>query len=577
MIVRVVDMIPKSLSGESNQDSEPNLTVNPANPQQIAGSAFTPDPMGGSFAPIYVSVDGGTTWALNAIVPGGNSGTGTGDITLRFSGTSHLYVGDLRGDSFLRMNILRTGNFTSPTAMTILVDRTNEDQPYVQAATVAGGPDAGKDRVYIGNNNLGAGSQTATIDRSLDAATAPAPAGFNNFVVEARATSGQNGPPTRPAIHPDGTIYGVFYGWRAFVSGTITADVVVVRDDNWGTGPNPFSALTDPSDGLAGRLVATGLTIHAFPGALGMERLVNSDLSVGVDPRNSSVVYVAWCDHAGGPGPYTLRVRKSTDRGNTWTADLHTVQNAKNPALAVSINGTLGLLYQQVSGTGAGQRWATHLELTGNDWASPATNLVLADTPGSTPAPTFLPYLGDYVHLLAVGTTFYGIFSANNTPDLANFPHGVVYQRNANFTTHTLLANDNVTPVAVSIDPFFFKVSPLIKIWKEFKPEIKEIKEFLKEHKEPKELIKERKEFIKEIVKPEIDVKSIKEIKEKDKDLVEGPLGPDFGPLVELLGRMAERLDQLEERLANGRAFIRPEERPALGQDILREGQSRSE
>src|SRR5439155_21901669 len=108
MIVRVVDMIPQSLSGETNQDSEPNLTVNPANPQQIAGSAFTPDPMGGLFAPIYVSVDGGTTWALNAIVPGGNSGTGTGDITLRFSGTSHLYVVNLRGVWSLRLLILRS-------------------------------------------------------------------------------------------------------------------------------------------------------------------------------------------------------------------------------------------------------------------------------------------------------------------------------------------------------------------------------------------------------------------------------------------------------------------------------------
>lgn len=32
------------------------------------------------------------------------------------------------------------------------------------------------------------------------------------------------------------------------------------------------------------------------------------------------------------------------------------------------------------------------------------------------------------------------------------------YQRNANFTTNTLLNVDNATPVAVSIDPFFFRV-----------------------------------------------------------------------------------------------------------------------
>ena len=62
--------------------------------------------------------------------------------------------------------------------------------------------------------------------------------------------------------------------------------------------------------------------------------------------------------------------------------------------------------------------------------------------------------------MMAVGTSFYGIFSANNTPDNANFPNGVTYQRNANFATKTLLAIDNVTPVPTSIDPFFFKVMP---------------------------------------------------------------------------------------------------------------------
>ena len=68
-------------------------------------------------------------------------------------------------------------------------------------------------------------------------------------------------------------------------------------------------------------------------------------------------------------------------------------------------------------------------------------------------------YLGDYDHLVAVGKNFVGIFSANNTPNLTNFPNGVKYQRNANFTTQTLLGLDNTTPVPASIDPFFFKVA----------------------------------------------------------------------------------------------------------------------
>ena len=78
------------------------------------------------------------------------------------------------------------------------------------------------------------------------------------------------------------------------------------------------------------------------------------------------------------------------------------------------------------------------------------------------PARTFLPYLGDYVRMIAVGTSFYGVFCGNNTPDLANFPSGVTYQRNANWATKTLLSTDGVTHVPISIDPFFFEWSPPI-------------------------------------------------------------------------------------------------------------------
>ena len=78
----------------------------------------------------------------------------------------------------------------------------------------------------------------------------------------------------------------------------------------------------------------------------------------------------------------------------------------------------------------------------------------------STPPRAFLPYLGDYIRLLAVGDDFYGVFSGSNLPDAANFPSGVTYQRNANWNTHTLLRTDNSTPVQVSVDPFFVHHSP---------------------------------------------------------------------------------------------------------------------
>ena len=68
-------------------------------------------------------------------------------------------------------------------------------------------------------------------------------------------------------------------------------------------------------------------------------------------------------------------------------------------------------------------------------------------------------WTGDYNGLQAHGRDFYGTFATDNTPDLANFPHGVRYQRKVNFTTKQLLDLAGNPVIVSSIDPFFFKIS----------------------------------------------------------------------------------------------------------------------
>jgi hypothetical protein len=446
---KVIDLIPASLSGETNQDSEPFLAVQTANPQVMVASAFTPNPFSNTGnAPVYVSQDGGSTWALNAITPVAKM---TCDITHAIATAENhprgdLHAGTLACAASITLDESETNDVSSTTTMSIQSTRGNVDQPFVRALGISS-----SDRIYVGVNDFNQpNGHTATVDVSVDGG-----ATYKSIAIETRTTAGQDGPSVRPAVAPDNTVYAAFFGWRKFDGKTATSDVVVVRDDAGAVGTNPFQALRDPSDKLPGRLVAKKVAIPwSNAPTLGQER-IGSTLSIAVDPNNSSVVYVGWADHGTKGDIYTLHVRRSTDRGVTWTAkDLPhtTISNATNVALAVANNGVVGYLYQQLSGG----RWMTHLVQSRNAFAT-VQDTLLASVPANAPAQQFLPYLGDYDYLLAVGNEFRGVFCANNTPDSANFPQGVTYQRAANFATKTL-TDGSGNPVAISIDPFYFTV-----------------------------------------------------------------------------------------------------------------------
>lgn len=464
--ITIVDIIPESLSGETNQDSEPFLAVHP-DANILVASAFTPNPAGpsSSTAPIFVSVDGGNTWTLNAVVPSTES---TCDITEAFGGTGsnlprgRLYNGILRSPCIngTTLRELVTPDVTSSTTMALRNSRDRVDQPFVQVVEFQN-----KDHIFVGNNDLGVRSgQTATLDLSVDGGNT-----YRVIPLEKRRTRPQDAPSVRPTVAKDGTVYVAFFGWRNFTgnssSGLATADVVVVRDDSGGTSVPPFENLKDPSDHLAGRIVVTGRAIPwenpwPQPGPLGQER-IGSSLSISADPNNSSIVYICWGDRSGGD-IYTLHVKRSIDRGQTWSEDLRTLSNATNPALAIADNGTLGFLYQQVqvSGPGSALRWVTHLEQTKDAFSHIRPN-ILASTPADEPQMENLPYLGDYNYMLAVQGEFRGIFAAANKPDSANFPSGMPkYQRRVNLNLKQLLDGDG-NPVNISIDPFYFRVQAL--------------------------------------------------------------------------------------------------------------------
>jgi hypothetical protein len=462
-VISVFNVIPQTLSGEVTRDSEPSITVNPSNPLEMAISTFTFDPAGpAGTGPIFVSVDRGRNWTLNSIVP--TAGV-TADISIRFGSFSRiLYCGSIVRAT-LETEILRTTDFTGAAPMALLVNRGGasgqRDQPWVSAATVASGPDFGKDRVYATYNDLTASPQTATVDLSLDAAAAP-PAGFTASVVENRTTSGQDSPAVRSAVHPSGVVYLAFLRRPSGSGQTTIGDVIVRRDDTWGASATPFSAISDISDGLAGRKVATGLHFPFLNGAALANERMGGELAIAVDPSDWQRVYVA---HSAGSSntDFTVALRRSDDGGATWTGNLLTLANCKNVALAVNAVGRVGFLHQELATVGGVQRWQTRLKQSTNQFTGVASDDILATAP-ITAAPFTASgnnHLGDYAGLVAVGRHFYGAFSSDNTPDNANFPSLVTYRRNANFGTQQLLHTDGTTVVAPSIDPFFVDAQPL--------------------------------------------------------------------------------------------------------------------
>ncbi|MER6300442.1 hypothetical protein ABT247_12840 [Kitasatospora sp. NPDC001539] len=465
--IKVVNITPKAQSGNAGLDAEPNLAVNPENPREIVATAFTPDPLGGPLAPVYVSTDGGDTWVLNSVVPGNNTVAGTGDITVGFAAHGGaLYTGILNGRND-DLEILRAADIATATPMEVLLDVSAQDRPdqpwVVTGAATADG--AGQDTVYVGNNvakkDHHSLPRTAMVAVSADARTGSG--GFSNVPVDRRAGTVHDGPPIRLAAHHDGTVYTAFESWSGAVTNPaeptfgliVTMDVVVTRDDKGGLGQDPFQDLRDSDDGGVGQRVVSSRTLpfDVRVAALGQER-TGADLSIAVDPTDSNSVWIAWCDATGGtlPTDYVLHVQHSTDRGQTWAATRKDVIDAKNPSLAVNSEGLVGLVYQQLTHN----QWRTVLEVS-QDGFKTLESTVLHQAPGDVPSSGGgLPYLGDYLRMLAVGKDFYGIFAGNNAPDRANFPVGVTYQRNADFTTHQLLNPNGVAGVPVSIDPFFF-------------------------------------------------------------------------------------------------------------------------
>jgi len=254
----VVDIIPEFKSGETNTNSEPDLAVNPANPSQIAASAYLPAVRG--MSSIFISTDGGTTWDCRPAVPIDKISC---DVTLGFGGLFNmLYVAalsDFDSNGEHEFVICRSSELAQSRMddSPLRQSKSGIDQPYMAAATINE-----RDRVFVGVNDWNGPSErsngketarTAAIVRSLDGTTRSRNGDFTSLPIEFGAPP-QDSAEIRPAISADGKkIYGIFNRLISPPDGNKrVGDVIVVRDDEGGnSGAASFTALHDES-GVAG-------------------------------------------------------------------------------------------------------------------------------------------------------------------------------------------------------------------------------------------------------------------------------------------------------------------------------------
>ena len=346
--------------------------------------------------------------------------------------------------------------------MTVLVDRANDDQPYVEATTVLGGAGSGNHRVYVPSNDTSQRptGNTASVDQSGNAGTAAPPAGSACRRGSTRAPTAvlptppggsQDGPSVRVAIHPQGRIYARLLR-LANVRDTHEHDRHRRRARRQ-LGVRRGRGDTDPSDALAGVLVVTGSRRGALSSIWGPS--VSARGSRSRSTRGSRTSSTSLGAMARQPAsPCACAARSWGDSGKLVGRPPRIA--SQRPVLAINSRGRVGLLYQRL--------------ITGRTVGRPISRRppTIHDDHGHRPRAG--SRCERDVHRrqpdrrLRARRRRQGLprrFCGFNPPVTANFPRGSPTCASPTSPPISVCWRATTVPVGVSIDPFFFHVSAL--------------------------------------------------------------------------------------------------------------------
>jgi hypothetical protein len=415
-------VVDATAAASSSGGNEPSIAVNPANPNQIVVTRFnTAWP---SNADLLFSNDGGVTWTNETTipVPPGVSGT-TGcpcDQTVDYGRDGTLY------GTFLTSTDVVTGSTSDPTqasswqwngnpAQTTNGTHDNVDQPWL---LVNRDPTtASQDDVYAAYDHFGGGP-----DARVAVSRGAIPVNITTDSKAGTESPLATNPGLRLANDPrNGTMYAVYEQ----STGSTQPKSVTYKLNRSTDGGNTWT-LNGSTDGLTVDTVnsdqAPGFkfgTVNALLGGVD---------HAAVDPTTGDV-YVAYGQDVSGGNQ--IRIRRLTDNGTGGLAigaavNVSTSTDAALPSVAVTSDGTIGVLYDTFDGTTTDgfPIFSAHLAQSTDHGATFTDTLVQSfqspvkdDTSDDRQR-----VLGDFHQLKAVGRNFYGTFAGNNSGVPATSP-----------------------------------------------------------------------------------------------------------------------------------------------------------
>ena len=391
---QLVDIANNATDPSNLVDAEPSIAVNPLNPNDIAVVSFSGgwSSASGLKGPVWRSTNGGATWTkqLVLVAPSAAS-TGSGDQNIVFTKSGVLLLSQLgMGLGVPRCFFYRpsAGNFVAGAAY-------GDDQPMIGSA---GGTTVSP---WL---NFALAPERSTVERTTNLGVTVAAATVGSAAFANRTT--------RVAVGPNNQIYVIYKTREAAPVGNFQQSTFrVVRSLDFGVTWNTPGVPVHPGTVMTWFTNSWGNAQNG--GKVGRAR--SSDAWIAVHP-STNAVWVVFCKRdASGKGQ--IFASRSTNSGASFSAPVRVSDGTLNsayPEIAVTANGTIGVLYLDFNDSGSQTvytyRFARSFD-SGATWSRVGLQSFRTQEL-SNGVSGFL--WGDYLGLTAVGNMFFGVFTGKS-------------------------------------------------------------------------------------------------------------------------------------------------------------------